>query len=74
LKFVGVILTKTGARACGRRRREGVLRDGGNADRPFRRRGQRITGKEILVREEFVATGGKRSEGKRIQLTTAGGN
>ncbi|MBE0606227.1 MAG: pilus assembly protein PilP [Deltaproteobacteria bacterium] len=75
LKFVGVIWTKTGARALvedaegkgysvtvGTR----IGRSGGVVSR--------ITGKEILVREEFVGNRGEKiSRESGIKLTTAGG-
>lgn len=75
LKFVGVIWTKTGAR--------GLVEDAEGkgysvtvGTRIGRSGGvvRRITGKEILVREEFVGNRGEkivRESG--IQLTTAGG-
>lgn len=75
LKFVGVIWTKTGAR--------GLVEDAegkGYSVTVGTRIGRsggvvsRITGKEILVREEFVGNRGEkivRESG--IQLTTAGG-
>ncbi len=75
LKFVGVIWTKKGAR--------GLVEDGegkGYSVTVGMRIGRsggvvsRITGKEILVREEFVGSRGEkivRESG--IQLTTAGG-
>jgi type IV pilus assembly protein PilP len=75
LKFVGVIWTKTGARALvedaegkgysvtvGTR----IGRSGGVVSR--------ITGKEIFVREEFVGNRGEKIvKESGIQLTTAGG-
>jgi type IV pilus assembly protein PilP len=75
LKFVGVIWTKTGARALvedaegkgysvtvGTR----IGRSGGVVSR--------ITGKEILVKEEFVGNRGEKIvKESGIQLTTAGG-
>ena len=76
LKFVGVIWTKKGAR--------GLLEDAegkGYSVTVGMRIGRsggvvsRITGKEILVKEEFVGNRGEkilRESG--IQLTTAGGN
>jgi type IV pilus assembly protein PilP len=75
LKFVGVIWTKTGAR--------GLVEDAegkGYSVTVGMRIGRsggvvsRITGKEILVREEFVGNRGKKvMKESRIQLTTAGG-
>ena len=75
LKFVGVIWTKTGAR--------GLVEDAEGkgysvtvGTRIGRSGGvvRRITGKEILVREEFVGNqGDKIVRESGIQLTTAGG-
>ena len=75
LKFVGVIWTKKGAL--------GLLEDAegkGYSVTVGMRIGRsggvvsRITGKEILVREEFVGNRGKKvMKESRIQLTTAGG-
>ncbi|TRZ97042.1 MAG: hypothetical protein D4R80_07890 [Deltaproteobacteria bacterium] len=75
LKFVGVIWTKTGARALVEDAEgKGYSVTGGT--RIGRAGGvvSRITGKEILVKEEFVGNRGEkifRESG--IQLTTAGG-
>jgi type IV pilus assembly protein PilP len=75
LKFVGVIWTKTGAR--------GLVEDAEGkgysvtvGTRIGRSGGvvRRITGKEILVREEFVGNRGEKiMRDSGIQLTTAGG-
>jgi type IV pilus assembly protein PilP len=75
LKFVGVIWTKTGAR--------GLVEDAegkGYSVTVGTRIGRsggvvsRITGKEILVREEFVGNRGEKIvKESGIQLTTAGG-
>jgi Tfp pilus assembly protein PilP len=75
LKFVGVIWTKKGAR--------GLVEDAEGkgfsvtvGTRIGRSRGvvSRITGKEILVREEFVGNRGEKIvRDSGIQLTTAGG-
>ena len=75
LKLVGVIWTKKGAR--------GLVEDGEGkgysvtvGTRVGRSGGvvSRITGKEILVREEFVGNRGEKiSRESGIQLTTAGG-
>ncbi len=75
LKFVGVIWTKKGAR--------GLVEDAEGkgfsvtvGTRIGRSRGvvSRITGKEILVREEFVGIRGEKIvRDSGIQLTTAGG-
>jgi Tfp pilus assembly protein PilP len=75
LKFVGVIWTKKGARA--------LVEDGegkGYSVTVGTRIGRsggvvsRITGKEILVREEFVGVRGEKiARESGIQLTTAGG-
>jgi len=75
LKFVGVIWTKNGAR--------GLVEDAegkGYSVTVGTRIGRsggvvsRITGKEILVREEFVGNRGEKiSRESGIQLTTAGG-
>jgi len=75
LKFVGVIWTKTGAR--------GLVEDAegkGYSVTVGTRIGRsggvvsRITGKEILVREEFVGNRGEKIvKDSGIQLTTAGG-
>ena len=76
LKFVGVIWTKKGAR--------GLVEDGegkGYSVMVGTRIGRsggvvsRITGKEILVKEEFVGNRGEKIlKESGIQLTTAGGN
>ena len=75
LKFVGVIWTKTGAR--------GLVEDAegkGYSVTVGTRIGRsggvvsRITGKEILVKEEFVGNRGEKIvKESGIQLTTAGG-